>query len=70
MKFTVLWDVAQCSHVEVDRHFTGATSQKTINFKIVIISMLFLSVIENVLSSIDSVYLSNDSYCRPTKYLC
>jgi hypothetical protein len=24
MKFRVLWDVAPCSHVEVDRHFRGA----------------------------------------------
>jgi hypothetical protein len=24
MKFRVLWDVAQCSHVEVDRRFGGA----------------------------------------------
>jgi hypothetical protein len=23
MKFRVLWDVAPCSHVEVDRHFRG-----------------------------------------------
>jgi hypothetical protein len=24
MKFTVFWDVAPCSHVEVDRRFRGA----------------------------------------------
>jgi hypothetical protein len=40
MKFRVFWDVALCSHVEVDRrfrgayylHHQGATSQKTLNF--------------------------------------
>jgi hypothetical protein len=26
MKFRVFWDVAQCSHVEVDRRFRGAYS--------------------------------------------
>jgi hypothetical protein len=26
MKFRVFWDVAQCSQVEVDRHFRGAMS--------------------------------------------
>jgi hypothetical protein len=32
MKFRVVWDVATCSHVEVDRRFRCApTSQKTLN---------------------------------------
>jgi hypothetical protein len=24
MKFIVFWDIAPCSHIEVDRHFRGA----------------------------------------------
>jgi hypothetical protein len=52
----VFWDVAPCSHVEVDRRFRGAyclhhqgdssrlhdaTSQKTLNFKRTVVSAVF-----------------------------
>jgi hypothetical protein len=47
MKFRVFWDVAPCSHVEVDRHFRGAycirhEGHKSITF--------FLFLITNVVS--------------------
>jgi hypothetical protein len=50
MKFRVFWDVAPCSHVEVDRRFRGGNclhyyGDETLNFEVICVFSLSVKAI-------------------------